>query len=106
MKRVLIAAVACAALSLTGGCLNVLATRNPCSDCKVEHVYQATRMAAGASVIVAFPQMMAPTGSEGLEMMNVLTIPLGLLVLCDAVCEIPFDTICIPYDILQGRDKK
>lgn len=95
-------------LSLASGCVNLLTTRNPFSDCKVGQAYQSTRMAAGASVIVAYPQMMSTTGGNGFEFVNIFTIPLGLLVFCDAVCEFPVDTVCLPFDIPMSisRDKQ
>lgn len=65
-------------------------------------------MAAGASVIVAYPQMMSTTGGNGFEFVNIFTIPLGLLVFCDAVCEFPVDTVCLPFDIpiSSARDRR
>ena len=104
MKRT----IAIILLSLASGCVNLLSSRNPFSDCKVEQVYQSTRMAAGASVFVAYPQMMSTTGGNGFEFVNIFTIPLGLLVFCDAVCEFPVDTVCLPFDILisSARDRR
>ena len=37
-------------------------------------------------------------GDNGFQMMNILTIPLGCVVMCDAVCEAVVDTVCLPFD--------
>ena len=95
MKRLLSIAI-CA--FLLAGCVNCY-TRCPLTDPRVESVYQSSKSAAGASMLVAFPQVMACAPSKGISWVNVCTIPLGLLGLCDAVVEAAIDTVCLPVDI-------
>ena len=95
MKRLLsIALCAC----LFSGCVNCY-TRCPFTDSRIESAYQSSKFAADASILVAFPQVMSCAPSEGISWINVCTIPLGLLVLCDAVVEAAIDTVCLPVDI-------
>ena len=97
MKRLIV--ISGAAL-LLAGCANMITVRNPFSDDRVQEVYQCTRMAAGASVVVAFPQMMSDCPSEyGPQLYNILTVPLGVLCFADAICESVVDTVCLPFDI-------
>lgn len=99
--------IASAVASLLGGCVNVAYTRNPFSHTKIETVYQSSRQAAGAGVIVAFPQMMSDNPYDyGWCLGNILTIPCGLLVECDALCEAVVDTVCLPVDwpLAASRD--
>lgn len=95
MKRILLMTAVAASFC---GCVNCY-TRCPFTDSRIESVYQSSKFAAGASMLVAFPQMMSCAPSEGISWMNVCTIPLGLLVLCDAVVEAAIDTVCLPVDI-------
>ena len=89
----------CIALLLSAcGCMNIY-TRFPGTDAKITQVYQCSRTVAAFSVIVAFPQMMSDNpGDYGLQWMNVLTVPIGCLCLCDAVAEACVDTVCLPFD--------
>ena len=91
----------CAALllSVCSGCMN-LWTRNPFTDTRIERCYQSTSTMAGGALIVAFPQMMSdvPSDSNSLNPWNILTVPCGCLVMCDAACEAVVDTICLPVD--------
>ena len=84
---------------LLSGCVNCY-TRCPGTDGEITEVYQSSRMAAGASLIVAFPQMMSdcPSDYGAYAPLNILTIPLGVLVLGDAVVEAAVDTVCLPVD--------
>ncbi len=94
-------------LVAASGCVSVAYTRNPLSDSKLEVTYQATRTASMASVIVAFPQMMSdcPSDCGAYASLNILTVPLGLLVLCDAVVEAVPDTVCWPVDFWITYDR-
>ena len=88
-----------------GGCVN-LYTRAPWTNAKINEVYQCSRMAAGMSLIIAFPQMMSDNpGDGGFMWQNIFTVPLGCLCLCDAVCEAAIDTAFLPWD-LYVRGKK
>lgn len=104
MKKAL-ASVLCA--TLLSGCLN-LYTRCPGTVARVENCYQSTRTAFSCSVIVAFPQMMSCTPDTGLHWMNAMTIPLGLVGMCDCACEAVLDTVFLPvdYPISCFREKK
>ena len=103
-KKVSIVALACV---LASGCVNIVGARNPWSTMKVEECYQSTRLAASAAIITAFPQLMSDSPStEGFMVENVFTIPLSLFVFADAICEIPFDTLFLPYDwFASGKGK-
>ena len=95
MKKLL--ATVLMACTMTG-CVN-LYTRWPTTDEKITMVYQCSREAAGLSVLVAFPQAMSDCpGDGGFMLENIFTIPLGCLCLCDAVCEVAIDTVCLPFD--------
>lgn len=102
INKVLIIGLAC---SLTCGCVNILGARNPFADkMKVEECYQSTRIAAGATMIVAFPQLMSDNPRDYHFMAdNFLTIPLSVVVLADTICEVPFDTLFLPYDFYASR---
>ena len=96
------------ALLACAGCVNIY-TRFPTTDERIERVYQCSREAAALSVIVAFPQMMSDCPDEyGFRPMNVLTVPLGCLCLCDALVEAVVDTVCLPYDwpVSAARSRK
>lgn len=84
------------ALIAASGCMN-LYTRMPGSP-EIDRPYQCTREALAMSCIVAFPQMMSPTGSEGLSWLNLVSIPVGLVVAADGCLEAVVDTVCLPYD--------
>lgn len=82
-------------LTLTG-CIN-LYTRCPGTDSQIVDTYQSTRLSIATAYVVAFPQII--TGWQpSIELENFITIPFGLLVLCDTACEAVVDTICLPYD--------
>ena len=87
-----------AALACFCGCVN-LYTRFPATDERILRVYQCSREAAGLAVLVAFPQMMSDCpGDYGFLPMNVFTVPLGCMCMCDALVEAVVDTACLPYD--------
>lgn len=94
-------------LVAASGCVSVAYTRNPFSDSALQVTYQATRTAAMASVLVAFPQMMSdcPSDYGAYAPLNFLTVPLGVLVLADAVVEAVPDTLCWPVDFWLTYDK-
>lgn len=95
-------------VALCGGCVNVLATRNPFSDERLTETYQSTKMAACTSVVVAFPQCVTGNPNDyWFCAFNVVTIPLGVVCLCDAACEGVVDTLCLPADyfIAKSRNK-
>ena len=84
---------------LFAGCVNVCATRNPFCSLEVERCYQSSSTAAGCAIICAFPRMMSDNPNEsvfGPE--QFLSIPLSLIVLCDAACEAAIDTVLWPVD--------
>ena len=100
------AIAAVCALALLAGCVNCY-TRCPGTDSRIEAVYQPSRAALGCSIICAFPQMMSDCPSDtGLKAYNALTVPLGLLVLCDAICESVIDTAFLPADFIISRTRK
>lgn len=92
---------------LLAGCANMITVRNPFNDTKVSEVYQCTRCAAGASVVVAFPQMMSDCpGDYGPQIYNILTVPLGIVCFADAILESVVDTVCLPFDIPISNKRK
>lgn len=95
IARMVFIVVACFAVC---GCINLMYTRNPLPDARINEVYQSTRIAAPASYIIAFPQTMSPSGGGGFMAANILTIPAGCVVLVDAACEAVVDTVCLPVD--------
>lgn len=95
MKKLFTAALIACALS---GCMNIW-TRNPFTDTEITSVYQSSRTMTSGAIVVAFPQMMSDCPSEpAFILMNLFTIPLGGLVLCDAACEAALDTVFLPFD--------
>lgn len=97
----------CLAIAVAvSGCVSVAYTRNPFSDSELQVTYQATRTAAMASIIVAFPQMMSDCPGTGFDPFNIFTIPLGVLVLGDAVAEAAVDTVCLPVDWPLSRARR
>lgn len=105
MKKLLLMVLMACILS---GCMN-LWTRNPMTDTEITSVYQSSRLMAGSAIIVAFPQMMSDCPYEpGFILMNLISIPIGGLVMCDAVCEAVLDTVFLPFDwpISAYRDDK
>jgi len=96
MKRMLVLA----AMLLTAGCMN-LYTRCPGTDGKIEDTYQATKEMADWTLIVAFPQILAPDGERGFSWYNLLTIPLSLVVFADDCCEAVGDTLCYSFDVTR-----
>ncbi len=99
MNRAILIPLAALLLSACSGCMNIW-TRNPFTDTRIERCYQSTSTMAGGALIVAFPQMMCdvPSDSNAFNAWNILTIPAGCLVFCDAACEAVVDTICLPVD--------
>ena len=94
------------ALALLAGCVNCY-VRCPGTDARIEAVYQPSRAALGCSIICAFPQMMSDCPSDyGPKAYNALTVPLGLLVLGDALCEAVVDTACLPVDHFIAEIRK
>lgn len=88
----------CMAVLLVCGCMN-LWTRNPLTDTRIERCYQSSSMMAGGALIMAFPQMMSDApSSRGFSPWNLITIPCGCVVLCDAACEAVLDTVFLPAD--------
>lgn len=78
------------------GCIN-LYTRCPDTDARIEDTYQSTCKSIGMAYVVAFPQTIM--GWEpSIEPENLITIPFGLLVLCDTPFEAVVDTVCWPWD--------
>ena len=50
-------------------------------------------------MVIAYPQMMSDLPDEGVfSSLNFVSIPIGVLVGCDAVCEAAIDTIFLPAD--------
>lgn len=95
----------CLALFLSAcGCAN-LYTRCPWTNEQITMAYQCSREAAGLSVLIAFPQMMTDVGFCPV---NIFTVPLGCLCMCDAIVEAVVDTACLPYDwpVSAHRAKK
>lgn len=108
MKKILILTIGLGALVSLTGCVNGY-TRCPGTRARVESIYQSTRTAGAASVICAFPQMMSDAPSDyRFQSYNLLTVPLGVAVLVDAVCEAAVDTVCLPADfvIAKHRERK
>lgn len=99
--RILLCLVLVASIAMLSGCANII-YRTP-GDPPIKHIYEPTRLALGTAIIVAFPQAMsdAPSDYNSFQSYNLLTIPLGVLVLCDAAAEFCLDTIFLPYDICQ-----
>lgn len=94
------------ALALCAGCVNCY-MRWPESDARIETVYQPSRTALEFSIICAFPQMLSDCPSDvGFKAYNVLTVPLGLLVLGDALCEAVVDTVLFPIDYSIAKLRK
>lgn len=94
---------ACSALS---GCVNIAYTRNPLSDSRIQKTYQSTGIALSASYVIAFPQIMSPTGGDGLMLANIVSIPLGCVGLVDTACEAVIDTVCLPVDCPLAASRK
>ena len=100
------AIAAICALALLAGCVNCY-TRCPGTDVRIEAVYQPSRTAVECSVICAFPQMMSDCPSDdGFKSYNVLTVPLGFLILGDALCESVLDTMFLPADYFISKSRK
>ena len=103
MKKILTLVIGLGALVSLTGCVNCY-TRCPGTSAKIASVYQSSRTAAAASVICAFPQMMSDAPSDYRFMaINLLTVPLGVAVLADAVCEAAVDTVCLPADFAIAK---
>lgn len=106
MKSKALQFVTVCALAICTGCVNCY-TRCPGTDSRIESVYQPSRAALGCSIICAFPQMMSDCPSDDeFKAYNVLTVPLGLLVLGDALCEAVVDTAFLPADFIISRTRK
>ena len=97
--------IAIGLLCLTlAGCIN-LYTRCPGTDDIIENTYQSTCKSMGAAYVVAFPQ--TTMGWEpSIESENLITIPFGLLVLCDTPFEVVMDTVCWPWDSYISDKRK
>ena len=94
------------ALALCAGCANCY-VRCPGTDARIEAVYQSSKVALECSIICAFPQMMNDCPSDyGPKAYNALTVPLGLLVLGDAICEAAADTALLPADYIIAKSRK
>ena len=96
MGRLVGLALVAFTISFVSGCVNLYTRLS--ADAEIEQVYQSSRQAAGLSIIVAFPQLMSDAPGQGYMLVNIFTIPLGCLCLCDAVCEAAIDTVCLPFD--------
>lgn len=81
---------------ILAGCMN-LYTRCPGTDARIEDTYQSTCQSIGTAYVVAFPQIIMGWGPS-IEPENFITIPFGLLVLCDTPFEAVVDTVCWPWD--------
>jgi hypothetical protein len=73
-------------------CVRVLGTD------RIEETYQCTKTAAGFSYVLAFPQVMSPTGGEHFMWENLFSIPVGIVGFADTACEAVIDTVCLPVD--------
>ena len=106
MKSKALQFVTVCALALLAGCVNCY-TRCPGTNARIEAVYQPSRTAVECSIICAFPQMMSDCPSDNeFKSYNALTVPLGLLVLCDALCEAVVDTAFLPVDYFISESRK
>lgn len=96
-----------AALLFSAGCMNTY-VRFPTTNPKIESTYQCTRATAALSIVVMFPQIMSDVPNQTFMAENLLTIPLGCVVLVDSVCEGVIDTVCWPADyfIADARNPK
>ena len=98
MKRIVLSMLTAVAVAAFAGCMNMY-NRAPWTRGRIERMYQSSREAAGMAIVVSFPQMMCDTGSGGLIVENILTVPfLGLPCAVDAVCEAAIDTVLLPID--------
>ncbi len=89
---------ATSALALLTGCMS-LYTRAPWTEPRIERCYQSSRSVAGLGIICMFPQCMSDCpGDGGFMFENIFTIPLGVLVECEALAESAVDTVCLPVD--------
>lgn len=80
------------------GCVNCY-TRCPGTNGKIKGIYQSAKTAAVFSYVVSFPQVMSDSPKDyRLDLMNIITVPAGIVVFCDAVAEFVVDTICLPFD--------
>ena len=50
--------------------------------------------------------MMSDAGHDAFMAENLLTIPLGCLVLVDSACECVVDTVCYPADYFIAKSRK
>lgn len=101
MKKIMMMGI----LIIAQGCASIAISRNPfCEEKNLGYLpatglFPATRLVAVATIICAFPQMMSDSPRDDFfEAINLITIPLSTLFLCDLCCEIPIDTLCLPYD--------
>lgn len=103
MKAIVIAAAA-----MLCGCVNMY-TRCPWTDEKIERTYQSTGVAYSFAIVAAWPQIMSDSpGNNGFMPENLISIPVGCAIMCDAACEAVIDTVCLPVDIVLSKrsDKK
>lgn len=52
-----------------------------------------------------FPQVMASGGHDAFILENIISIPCGLVCMCDVPFEAVVDTVCLPYDMVVSRKK-
>lgn len=106
MKRILALAVGLSALAPVTGCVNVY-TRCPGTSARIESTYQSTETAFSTAIVCAFPQAMSDNpGDYRFKALNLLTVPLGVVVLADALCEAGIDTVCSPVDYLLAKRRE
>ena len=98
MKKLLSTVMAVSAVSLLGGCANLILRTTP--TCKpVTKVYWPTREQAKFTAMCACPQaFFSPTGGFDFCVENVFTIPLAIVPAADLVVEAVLDTVFLPAD--------
>lgn len=89
---------AAACLALLGGCINIY-TRCPFTEKRIERIYQCTMEAASLSYVVMFPQTMSADSSDDFMPANLISTPIGMVLVVDTAFEAVVDTICLPADL-------
>ena len=103
MMRSKLIAIGLLCLTLAG-CIN-LYTRCPGTEGRIMDTYQSTSQSIATAYVVAFPQVI--TGwHPSIEAENLITIPFGLLVLCDTPFEAVVDTVCWPWDYYISGERR
>lgn len=103
MKKSVYVIAICA---LVSGCMNVR-VRMPWTETKIADVYQCSMGTFCMAYICAFPQVMSDCpGSNKLEAYNILTVPLSLLFVADAILETAVDTVFLPADYLLKKNRE